>query len=227
MLWNWKATKVAKKALAEIGLNVVSRLQEIRQSPGGYHTHTRYSLKIQSAVNGKISQNCDWPADGDFYHHVISFGNAKFGHVRSKLPSPSKQLLRHLRSLRKLRDCKVSIVMNDEYMTPQICAHCHQRTLKHAREPTSAGSQHGNQIHTVLQLSTLEHSVKLWCDGATLDRFSSEDGVPFGEPEPPDGTLDPPSPPQADIVLHPPDCIVVVKSSIAGIHWRDDLIPIL
>jgi hypothetical protein len=144
MFWNRKATKIAKKALAEIGSNVVSWLQEIRQSPGGLsYTHT-----LQTQVtkrNGKISQNCDWPADADFHHHVISIGNAKFGHVRSKLPSSRKQLLRHLRSLRNLRDCKVSIVMIHKYMTPQICAHCHQRTLKHAREPTSAGSQHGNQ----------------------------------------------------------------------------------
>jgi hypothetical protein len=51
--------------------------------------------------------------------------------------------------------------------------------------------------------------------------------VPCREPEPPDGTLDPPSPPQADIVLHTPDRIVDLKSFIAGIHWRDDLIPIL
>jgi hypothetical protein len=94
--------------------------------------------------------------------HII--WKRKFGHVRSKLPSSSKQVLRHLRSFRKLRDCKVSIVMIHEYMTPKICAHCHQTTLKHAREPTSAGSQHGNQIHTVLQLSELEHSVKSWCD---------------------------------------------------------------
>ena len=51
--------------------------------------------------------------------------------------------------------------------------------------------------------------------------------VPCGKPEPPDGTLDTPSPLQADIVRHTPECIVVVKSPIAGIHWRDDLIPIL
>jgi hypothetical protein len=51
--------------------------------------------------------------------------------------------------------------------------------------------------------------------------------VPCGEPEPPDGTLDPSSPPQADIIPHTPDRIVVVKNFISGIHWRDDVIPIL
>ena len=57
--------------------------------------------------------------------------------------------------------------------------------------------------------------------------ISSEDGSSVQRTGAPDGTLDPPSPPQADIVPHTPDRIVVVKSSIAGIHWRDDLIPIL
>jgi hypothetical protein len=47
--------------------------------------------------------------------------------------------------------------------------------------------------------------------------ISSEDGSSIRKKEPSDGT-DPTSPPQADIVPHTPDRVVVVKSSIAVIH---------
>jgi hypothetical protein len=57
--------------------------------------------------------------------------------------------------------------------------------------------------------------------------ISSEDGSSMRKNGATYGTLDPPNPPQADIVPHTPERIVLVESSTAGIHWQDDLIPIL
>jgi hypothetical protein len=148
-----RSYKGRQKGLAEIGRRLTHGSRKYGNSPEPFHTHM---LQPQDTKRSKWKNlpNCDRPADGGFHHHVIAFGNAKFGNIRSKMPAPSKQLLRHLRSLRKLRNCKVSVVMIDEYLTSQVCAHCQRRTLKHARERTSAGSQNGNKIHTVLKCTS-------------------------------------------------------------------------
>lgn len=148
-----KCYKGRQKALSEIGRRLTHGSKKYGSPPKPNHHHMQ-QLEKPNRNKWQNLSNCDRPEDGKFHHHITAYGNASFGNKRGKLPAPSKQLLRHLRSLRNLRNCKISIVNIDEYMTSQVCAHCKQRTLQHARERTSTGSQNGRTIHTVLKCRT-------------------------------------------------------------------------
>jgi hypothetical protein len=51
-----------------------------------------------------------------------------FSNLRGNLPAPAKRLFDHFKSLSK-RSVQVSTVFIDEYLTSQLCAECHRRTL--------------------------------------------------------------------------------------------------
>src|ERR1700729_2747416 len=76
--------------------------------------------------------------------------------LRGKLPAPSKRFLDHLKSLSR-RNVQVSTVIIDEYLTSQVCAECHRRTLVNLRERSktsmSSGAA-GQNIHAVLKCTS-------------------------------------------------------------------------
>jgi hypothetical protein len=52
-----KAAKVVTKAFAELDVTLSHDSRKYDNPPESYHTQTRYSLKTQSAVNGKSRKN--------------------------------------------------------------------------------------------------------------------------------------------------------------------------
>lgn len=87
------------------------------------------------------------------HHYIIAFGNGSAPHLRGKLPAPSKRLLGHLKSLSK-RNVFVSTIIIDEYLTSQVCAECHQRSLVNLRERSLPSTATGSKIHAVLKCTS-------------------------------------------------------------------------
>ena len=89
-------------------------------------------------------------------HYIIAFGNGSSPNLRGNLPAPSTRFLGHLKSLSG-RNVQVSTVIIDEYLTSEVCAECHRRTLVNLREQSklsmSSGAA-GQKIHAVLKYTS-------------------------------------------------------------------------
>lgn len=78
-------------------------------------------------------------------------GQSAYPSHQSRLCVP--RVLDHIKSLSK-RNVQVSVVMNDEYLTPQVCAQCHKRTLMNLRERSTSSIAAGRKIHAELKCTS-------------------------------------------------------------------------
>ena len=95
----------------------------------------------------------DKPNEDSVQHYIIAFGNGSAPHLRGKLPAPSKRVLDHLKSLHR-RNVRISIIVIDEYLTSQVCAECHQRTLVHLKDRSMSPNAPGAKIHAVFKCTS-------------------------------------------------------------------------
>jgi hypothetical protein len=145
-----KSYKGRQKGLNEIARRLTFGSQKYGCSPTPLHTHMVHP-KARKKLVWTPTSSCDKPEEDHRHHYIIAFGNASWGNVRGKMPAPSKRLLGHLKNLSRLQNRLISVVMIDEYLTSQICAHCHQRSLQNVKERPSSGGDAGPSIHAVLK----------------------------------------------------------------------------
>ncbi|GAB5591742.1 hypothetical protein Unana1_06642 [Umbelopsis nana] len=132
--------KAKQKGLSEIGRRLTYGSKKYGMEPKPRHSHTAAELAIGTGSQFKPLPSKDRPEDNSRRHVILAYGNAAIGNVRSKLPAPSKALVHQLRQVMKCKGCFLSVVMIDEYLTYQVCAKCHQRTVSKVQErPTRGG----------------------------------------------------------------------------------------
>lgn len=143
--------KARQKGLSEIGRRLTYGSKKYGMEPKPRHSHTAAELAIGTGSQFKPLPSKDRPEDNSRRHVILAYGNAAIGNVRSKLPAPSKALVHHLRQVMKCKGCFLSVVMIDEYLTSQVCAKCHQRTVSKVQERPTRGGHYKNRIHAVLK----------------------------------------------------------------------------
>jgi hypothetical protein len=122
----------------------------------------KYGEAAQEPANRPLPHWSHLPSTdtaADDHHIYLAFGNGSWGAGKKKVPAPTKRLLTHLRQIARLPPPRanrparpmVTLIMLDEYLTSQICANCHQRTLEHV--PATKGQAHP-KIHAVLKCNS-------------------------------------------------------------------------
>jgi len=147
-----KSYKGRQKGLEEIGRRLTFGSAKYGSDPRPHHiqllepqARRRPSFVPQSPV--------DKPNEDSVQHYIIAFGNGSAPLLRGKLPAPSKRVLDHLKSLHR-RNVRISIIVIDEYLTSQVCAECHQRTLVHLKDRSMSPNAPGAKIHAVLKCTS-------------------------------------------------------------------------
>ena len=114
----------------------------------------KYSQRLQESP---VARTTHWTALPSFDtpveqvpHIFLAFGNGNFGNVGGKLSAPTKRLLSHLRQISRIK-ADIHIITIDEYLTSQVCANCHRRTLE--KMPATKGKA-DPKIHAVLKCNS-------------------------------------------------------------------------
>jgi hypothetical protein len=148
----FKNYKGRQLALEEMGRRLTFGSSKYGRQPKPFHRHM-IDPPTRKRPSFAPLPSIDNYNEDNIHHYIVAFGNGSAPHLRGKLPAPSKRFLRHLKSLSK-RNVFVSTVIIDEYLTSQVCAKCHQRTLVNLRERSMPSTTAGSKIHAVLKCSS-------------------------------------------------------------------------
>jgi hypothetical protein len=150
-----KSYKGRQKGLEEMGRRLTFGSHKYGQHPKPLHRHM-IDPPTRNRSSFAILPSIDNPREDSTQHYIIAFGNGSSPNLRGKLPAPSKRFLEHLKSLSR-RNVQVSTVIIDEYLTSQVCAECHRRTLVNLRERSKSSMSSGaagQKIHAVLKCTS-------------------------------------------------------------------------
>jgi hypothetical protein len=150
-----KSYKGRQKALEEMGRRLTFGSYKYGRDPKPFHRDIIDPLMRKRSSFAPLPSTDNYHEE-NMHHYRVAFGNGSVPHLRGKLPAPSKRFLRHLKSVSK-RNVLVSTVIIDEYLTSQVCAECHQRTLVNLRErylPSMPSRAAGSMIHADLKCSS-------------------------------------------------------------------------
>lgn len=153
-----KSYQGRQQALDEIARRLTYGSKKYGLQPKPMHQHMVSPIPRRRQSWTPIS-SCDQPQETIAQHYVVAIGNGAWGSKRGKRPAPVKKLRHHLHQVSR-RNVHLSVIIIDEYMTSQVCAECHQKSLIHmkTRMPSNVSTQPSmaaqSNIHAVLKCTS-------------------------------------------------------------------------
>ena len=129
----FKTYKAKQKGMSEIAKRLTFGSLKYGRVPIPNHYHMTHP-STPSKPKWTNQSNCDKASEDKSHHYIIAYGNATFGNIRGKQAAPSKSIVRKLRSVCRMRSCKVSLVMIDEYNTSKVCPRCLRKSVVNAKQ---------------------------------------------------------------------------------------------
>jgi hypothetical protein len=187
----FKTYKAKQKGLSKIAKRLTFGSLKYGRVPIPNHYHMTHP-STPSKPKWTNQSNCDKASEDKSHHYIIAYGNATFGNIRGKQAAPSKSIVRKLRSVCRMRSCKVSLVMIDEYNTSKVCPRCLRKSVVNAKQRPNSNSHFKQSIHAVLNcqncFTTWNRDVMAARNIAYVFDYMRQNGnqrpEPFRRPEP-------------------------------------------